>query len=158
MLPKKYFVVSGTGVSSVSPLNAFDKALSAAGIDQCNLVQVSSILPTEAREVKPQKIDAGAITFCVLARADGSGGHQVSAGVGWARCKNPKTGEEFGIVAEDEGMKDEKEVKDALRGKLGEMADGRSMKPGKIRVEAASLDMIPENMFGSAVAALVYIL
>ena len=158
MLPKKYFVVSGTGVSGVSQLNAFDKALSAAGIDQCNLVEVSSILPTEAREVKPQRIEAGAITFCVLARADGLGGHGVAAGVGWARCKNPETGEEFGIVAEDDSQKGEKEVKAALKEKLGEMAGGRGMKSGKIRVEAACLDMIPENMFGSVITALVYIL
>ena len=52
-LPKKFFITVGSAVSHVSPLNAFDAALVKAGIAQCNLVPVSSIIPPDAEKVKP---------------------------------------------------------------------------------------------------------
>ena len=51
-LPKYFFVTGGTALSPVSTLNAFDEALMKAGIAQCNLVPVSSILPADAVEVE----------------------------------------------------------------------------------------------------------
>ena len=75
MILKKYFVVTGAGVSRTSPLTAFDRALADAGISQCNLVQVSSILPEGAEQVEPADITPGSITFCVLARCDVTGAY-----------------------------------------------------------------------------------
>jgi len=37
LVPKKYFVTSGYAISTVSDLNAFDKALIEAGIGEQNL-------------------------------------------------------------------------------------------------------------------------
>jgi len=71
MLPKEFFITSGKAVSPVSELNAFDQALKKAGIDQCNLVPVSSILPPGCKERKWKKIPAGTITFGVIARKEG---------------------------------------------------------------------------------------
>jgi len=45
MIPKEFFVTSAKATSPVSELNAFDLALKNAGIAQCNIVPVSSILP-----------------------------------------------------------------------------------------------------------------
>jgi arginine decarboxylase len=71
MIPKEFFITSGKATSQVSELNAFDLALKKAGIAQCNLVSVSSILPLGCKERKRRKITAGAITYAVIARMDG---------------------------------------------------------------------------------------
>src|SRR3989338_7155611 len=123
LLPKKFFLVSGSGISRISRLNAFDKALTDAGISQCNLVPVSSILPTDAKQVKYTRIKPGTITFCVLSRMDNESGKSIGAGVGLAMCKGIKTKEKFGIVAEDSGNKTEKELNRDIKEKLLEMAE-----------------------------------
>jgi len=76
-LPKKFFITTGVATSSVSPLNAFDAALVKAGIAQCNLVNVSSILPPDAELVESVPITPGTITFTVMARMDGAPGETI---------------------------------------------------------------------------------
>lgn len=53
MIPRYYFVVSGSALSPVSHLNAFDGALKEAGIHNLNLVEVSSILPRARDALRP---------------------------------------------------------------------------------------------------------
>jgi len=156
MLFKNFFVVSGSGVSRTSGLMAFDKALAEAGIAQCNLVSVSSILPLNAKAVKPAGIKPGSITFTVLARADGVQGEEITAGIAWAHCKS--RGEEtYGIVAEDHGNKSKGECERDLKTKIGEMAEARKMTLVKYDSKIATLKEVPANSFGCVVSALVYV-
>ncbi|MGQ9460965.1 MAG: pyruvoyl-dependent arginine decarboxylase [Candidatus Bathyarchaeaceae archaeon] len=94
-------------ISPVSELNAFGLSLKKAGIAQCNLVSVSSILPQECKERKRRKITAGAITYAVIARMDGDEGTTIGAGIAWAWEKERK----YGIVAEAHGYMDYKGIK-----------------------------------------------
>ncbi|MCX6694926.1 MAG: pyruvoyl-dependent arginine decarboxylase [Candidatus Altiarchaeota archaeon] len=151
MLPKKFFVVAGRGESDTSRLNSFDKALVEADIAQCNLVPVSSILPSGATEVKPRKIPAGSITFCVLARKDGVQGGKISAGVEWAFCKGS-----YGMVAEEDSSKNQAQVKEDLRDKMAEMAEARKLKITKSDSKTISIEKIRKK-YGTVVVALVYV-
>ena len=156
MLPSGFFVVTGSGVSDVSKLNAFDMALSGAGISQCNLVEVSSILPENARQVKPRKFLAGEIVFCVLARADGIEGETISAGVAWGKGRS-ESGESYGLVAEDSGVKKLKYLNEDLQKNIYGMADSRGMRLAKVDYKTSTLPNIPGGCYGSAIAALVYV-
>lgn len=157
MIHSKFFLTRGKAVSSTSQLNAFDSALRVAGIDQCNLVQVSSTLPENAREIKLRKIAPGEITFCVLSRMDGFSGESISAGVGYAICHDKQRGKEYGIVTEDHGYKDPKYIKDELMRKLDEMAEARNMRVKKAKTVVESLKTVPKNKYGSVTIALVYV-
>ncbi|HNT34440.1 MAG TPA: arginine decarboxylase, pyruvoyl-dependent [bacterium] len=71
MVPKKVFLTKGLGHHK-EELRSFELALRDAGIEKCNLVQVSSILPPGCKII-PRKdglaqLKPGQITFCVLAR------------------------------------------------------------------------------------------
>ncbi|MFH1788109.1 MAG: pyruvoyl-dependent arginine decarboxylase [Candidatus Altiarchaeota archaeon] len=157
MLFTKFFVTSGKGVSKTSSLNAFDKALVEARIDQCNLVPVSSILPQNATPVDYARIPAGSITFCVLARQDGRQGQSIGAGVAWAMCEGLEIKERFGIVAEEHARHgNEEKIKKSLLKKLAEMASARNMKIIEHKTEAVTLKKIPSKNHGTVVAALVY--
>jgi arginine decarboxylase len=146
---KHYFVVAGGGESDTSKLNAFDRALIDAGIAQCNLVPVSSILPEGAVKVEPLEIPAGSITHCVMARQDGVKGETVSAGIGWAQL------DKYGIVAEDKGNTNGETTEHNLRGKIMEMSSARRMKPRDIRYKTATQTI--KKQYGTVVAALIYV-
>lgn len=155
-LPKKFFVTSGKALSFASPLNAFDAALSRANISQCNLVQVSSTIPPEAKRVKNQWITPGTITFCVLAHMEGSSGETIGAGVGWVFGEG-SDGKRYGIVAEDHGYKDARAVERSLKAKLREMAKIRGLKKlGTIFTKVVDME-VRKGSYGSVISALVYV-
>lgn len=71
MVPTKIFLTKGVGVHK-DKLAAFELALRDAGIEKCNLVTVSSILPPKCKIIPKddglKQLKAGQITFCVMAR------------------------------------------------------------------------------------------
>jgi len=153
-LPKKFFITSVVATSSVSPLNAFDGALAKAKIDQCNLVNVSSILPADAIMVENEEIPAGTITFAVMARMDGDPGETIGAGVAWVWGTKPN-GQRYGMVAEAHGYKDKEAIDKELKWKLQEMAKMRELNIESIQTRSEFLE-VPKGKYGSAVVACVY--
>jgi arginine decarboxylase len=154
LIPKTYFVTSGGAQDEESTLNAFDMALRKGKITQCNLVSVSSILPTEAVEVEPVDLPPGTITFCVLARMDGQSGDRIGAGIGYGILEG-KNGS-YGIVAEQHGYSSARYMREKLILKMERMAKMRNMKliSHKSKVESLEVD---EDYFGSVIVALVYL-
>ena len=71
MVPKKVFFTKGVGVHK-DKLASFEMALRKGGIERCNLVNVSSILPPKCKIISKlegiKHLKSGAITFCVMAR------------------------------------------------------------------------------------------
>ena len=153
MIPKEFFVTSGKATSPVSELNAFDLALKKAGIAQCNLVPVSSILPHGCKERKWKKIAAGAITYAVTATMDGEGGTTIGAGIAWAWEKDRK----YGLVAEAHGYMDSKALRETLEWKIKEMAKIREIEISKINYRTEVL-RVPMDNYGCVMASLVYTL
>jgi arginine decarboxylase len=70
-VPKKMFLTKGVG-SHKEELHSFELALRDAGIEKCNLVQVSSIFPPGCKVISKtqglKELQTGAITFCVMSR------------------------------------------------------------------------------------------
>jgi len=153
MIPKEFFITSGKATSPVSELNAFDLALKKAGIAQCNLVPVSSILPPGCKERKWKKITAGAITHAVIARMDGDEGTTIGAGIAWAWEKDRK----YGLVAEAHGYMDFKALRETLEWKIKEMAKIREIEIDKINYRTEVL-RVPMDNYGCVIATLVYTL
>jgi len=151
MIPKEFFITSGKAISPVSELNAFDLALKKAGIAQCNLVCVSSILPKNCREMNKHNIDAGSITYSVLARMDGDEGTAIGAGIAWAWAKSKK----YGLVAEAHGYMDKKALEETLDWKIKEMAKIRGIQIGPTQMRMEVL-RVPMDNYGCVISALVY--
>jgi len=152
MIPKQFFVTSGKATSPVSELNAFDLALKKAGIAQCNLVSVSSILPLGCNERRLKKIIAGSITYAVLARMDGDEGTTIGAGIAWAWEKNKK----YGLVAEAHGYMDLKALRETLEWKIKEMAKIREIEIDTVNYRTEVL-RVPMDNYGCVISSLVYI-
>ncbi len=100
-VPKRVFLTKGVGRHKYQ-LKSFEEALRKAGVAQQNLVQVSSILPPGCRIVSRDcglaELTPGAISFCVMARADtNENGRLVAASVGIAL---PRDGKQWGYLSE----------------------------------------------------------
>jgi arginine decarboxylase len=71
LIPKYFFLTKGVGKHKEN-LASFELALRDAGIQHCNLVTVSSIIPAGCKLIPKEKgiqmLHAGEITFVVLAR------------------------------------------------------------------------------------------
>ena len=156
-LPRRFFVTKAKGSSSTSIANAFDTALLNAGISNCNLVEVSSIIPPNAEHIhRPIEIPPGTITFTVMARMDGESEKHIGAGIGWA-WGTLSTGKRLGIVVKEETESlDANLIKAELEKKLKEMASIRNMKLLEIHTQVEHLE-VPKDKFGSVVVAFIYL-
>ncbi len=101
MIPKFFFLTKGAGKHK-EQLQSFELALRDAGIQQCNLVNVSSIVPPGCKQVSREQglkmIQPGEITFVVLARNATNEPHRLvasSIGVAIPSIKN-----QYGYLSE----------------------------------------------------------
>jgi len=92
MIPSKLFLTKGVGVHK-DRLASFELALRDAGIEKCNLVYVSSILPPNCKIISKEEglkqLSAGQITYCVMARMESNEPNRLmSAAIGIAIPKD----------------------------------------------------------------------
>ena len=104
LVPQRVFFTKGVG-KHAEKLQSFELALRTAGIERCNLVRVSSILPPNCKIVPRSRglplLKAGEITFGVLAEAStDEPSRLVGAGIGLAR---PAKGSQYGYLSEHHG-------------------------------------------------------
>jgi arginine decarboxylase len=116
-VPQKIFFTKGVGVHK-DRLASFELALRAAGIEKCNLVTVSSILPPNAKFISKEEgiqlLKPGQVTFCVMARIETNEPNRLmSASVGLAV---PKDTNNYGYLSEHHAFGDKGE-------KAGEYAE-----------------------------------
>ncbi len=92
IIPKIVFLTKGVGIHR-DKLASFELALRDAGIEKCNLVSVSSILPPHCKIISKDEgtklLSPGGITFCVYARNETNEPNRlISAAIGVAIPKD----------------------------------------------------------------------
>jgi arginine decarboxylase len=107
-------VSTGVGTGRTT-LSAFDAALAAAGVNDFNLIRLSSVVPPGSRILEVDgheqlKGDHGDALYCVYAEAHASlPGHEAWAGVAWSRRVD---GSGAGLFVEHEGPSHEQVATD----------------------------------------------
>jgi len=101
LVPKMIFFTKGVGTHK-EELHSFELALRDAGIEKCNLVQVSSILPPKCKVISRaqglKSLQPGAITYCVLSRCCSNEPRRLlAASVG---CAVPTDKNTYGYISE----------------------------------------------------------
>ncbi|MBW2636581.1 MAG: arginine decarboxylase, pyruvoyl-dependent [Deltaproteobacteria bacterium] len=100
-VPKKIFFTKGVG-SHKEELHSFELALRSAGIEKCNLVQVSSIFPPGCKVISRERglkeLQPGNITYCVMSRTSSNEPRRlIAASVG---CAIPADTKAYGYISE----------------------------------------------------------
>jgi arginine decarboxylase len=101
LVPQKVFLTKKYKTHK-DKLASFEMALREAGIERCNLVKVSSILPPNCKMISRQdgisQLRSGQVTFCVMSQSDTNEPNRlVSAAIGVAV---PSNGEHYGYLSE----------------------------------------------------------
>jgi arginine decarboxylase len=101
LVPRQFFLTKGVGIHK-EELHSFELALRDAGIEKCNLVQVSSILPPGCRMVPKVRgldlLQTGAVTYCVMSRCFSCEPRRlIAASIG---CAIPADRNTYGYISE----------------------------------------------------------
>jgi len=101
LVPKKVFFTKGVG-SHKEELRSYELALRDAGIEKCNIVTVSSILPPDCKIISRnegiKELIPGMVAFSVMSRCTSSEPHRlIAASIG---CAIPADKEKHGYLSE----------------------------------------------------------
>lgn len=101
MIPRYFFLTKGVGKHREC-LQSFELALRSAGIEHCNLVNVSSIIPPGCKLVSRERglkmLEPGEITFIVLSKNSTEEPHRlIAASIGLAI---PSGEDKYGYLSE----------------------------------------------------------
>lgn len=145
----KIAIVSGKD-EGPTKLNAFDNALSDAGIGDVNLIKVSSMLSGNAEIIQLPKLKAGAMVNCVLSEVTSDNpGDEITAVVAVA------IGHELGCVVETTGTnKNEKDLADEAEYMVKYMMEKRGVEINELILESSTTTV---KDIASVVASVVYI-
>ena len=145
----KIAIVSGKD-EGPTKLNAFDNALTDAGIGDVNLIKVSSMLAKNTEITELPKLKAGAMVNCVLSEITSDNpGDEITAVVAAA------IGDELGCVVETKGInKKEDELIDEARFMVTYMMEKRGVEIKELIVKKATATV---KEIASVVASVVYL-
>ena len=158
-IPKDFFVTRGCGESDIAiHAGSYHLALKEAGIEMCNIIRYSSILPAIAHEVKKPKLDHGCVLETIMAMGSTKRGQRVRAGLmlGWLYDK--KTGQKYGgLVCEHSGDYDDQEIETNLKASLRELyLNGFSEEYDLKDTRCETQTVVPEKKYGTALVALCF--
>ena len=145
----KIAIVSGKD-EGPTKLNAFDNALSDAGIGDVNLIKVSSMLAGNAEITGLPSLKAGSMVNCVLSEITSDvPGDEITAVIAVA------IGDELGCVVETTGInKKEEELIDEAKFMVNYMMEKREVEIKEFIVKTATATV---KEIASVVASVVYL-
>lgn len=145
----KIAIVSGKD-EGPTKLNAFDNALTDAGIGDVNLIKVSSMLAGNAEIKTLPKLKAGAMVNCVLSTVTSDNpGDEITAVIAVA------IGEKLGCVVETTGInKKVDELTDEAKIMVEYMMEKRNVEIQKLIIESSNTTV---KNIASVVTSVVYL-
>ena len=161
-IPKNFFLTAGIGESDITiHAGSYHLALKDAGIEKCNIVTYSSILPAIASEIlKPttNELTHGSVMESIMACADSTCGERATAGLIIGLLYDKETNKKYGgLVCEYHGTQEEDEAAKTLWASLNELhANGFSEKFNLSEIKIVTKSFVPEKRFGTAIVALCF--
>lgn len=163
-VPQTFFVTSGVGESDITiHAGSYHLALKEAGIERCNIITYSSILPGVATEVEkskdfPDNLTHGEVMETIMAAANADCGQRATAGIVFGWLFDRQTGEKYGgLVCEYHGDLSEEDATESLRLSLNELyTNGYSEKFLLKEDKVIMRSFVPQKKFGTALVSLCF--
>jgi len=160
-IPKDFFITQGKGESDITVhAGSYHLALREAGIEMCNIMTYSSILPKIANRIeRPKELPHGAVMETIMAESTCNKGESTTAALIYGLLYDRKTGEKYGgLVCEYHGPKKEADAKAELRMSLNELYSNGYDDRFELRdLTEVSQSITPEKKFGTALVALCFV-
>ena len=160
-MPKDYFITSGIGESDIAVhAGSYHLALKDAGIERCNIITYSSILPAIANRIeKTDELTHGAVMETITACSNSTKGKRATAGIVFGWLYNKMTGKKYGgLVCEYNGDYTEDETKKSLMMSLNELYVNGFEEEYELKdIEIHTKSILPNKKFGTALVALCFV-
>ncbi len=160
-IPKDYFVTTGRGESDITVhAGSYHLALRSAGIEMCNIITYSSILPACATEVdRPDELIHGSVLETIMAVSTSEQGERATSGIVWGWLDNRETGSRHGgLVCEYNGSLPERDAEEQLRMSLEELYDNGYSE--QFRLDDITLHMdsfVPKKRYGTSIVSICFL-
>ena len=160
-IPKEFFITSGIGESNITiHAGSYHLALKNAGIERCNIMTYSSILPAIAQRIDKEGVDLvhGSVMETIMAVAHAKKGQRATAGIIFGWLYDKKTGEkQGGIVSEYNGALEEPRAIETLRASLTEIYENGFSENFELKdIESYTKSFVPDKEYGTALIALCF--
>ncbi len=160
-IPKDYFVTKGTGQSDLTVhAGSYHLALKAAGVEMCNIMTYSSILPSIATEIpKPERLVHGSVMESIFSVCTVAKGERATAGIIYGLLFDKKTRQKYGgLVCELYGDHSVQEIERRLHASLEELytngySDDFHLEQRRVITES----FVPDKKHGTALVALCFV-
>lgn len=166
-VPRHYFRTSGVGESDITVhAGSYHLALREAGVEMCNIVTYSSILPGTAEEIPhtrtnmheiQQGITHGEVMEAIVAEASGVQGERITAGIifGWLyREDGTRHG---GLVCEYNGDMTEAEAESELQKMLNELYTNGYDHFALRDIQVHTRSLVPVKKYGTALVMICFL-
>jgi arginine decarboxylase len=158
-IPKDYFLTIGHGESDITVhAGSYHLALKDAGIEMCNIMTYSSIMPSIATEIERPQMTHGEVMESIMAVAHSTKGKPATAGIiyGWLYDKN--TGKKYGgLVCEHNGNYSREKAEKLLKSSLNELyTNGFNDKYELKDIRLTTETFTPKKRYGTALVAICF--
>jgi len=159
-IPKDFFVTVGIGESDITVhAGSFHLALKDAGIERCNIIKYSSILPSIANRVEmPKDLVHGSVMETIMACSNAKKGENATAALIWGWLFNKLTGEKYGgLVCEYNGHDSPEKAEESLKKSLLELYEGFADEFELRDIEVSLKNFVPKKKFGTALVSICFV-
>ena len=146
-VPYEYFTTSGSGQSNIGSeglpyeTGSYDEALTKAGIENANIIEYTSVMPTGAKEISKyegiKRIQWGEVLECIKAQTNGERGSFISCAVMTTNVYNPDGKFLGGFACEYSGKGTREQAERSLEMSIAGIIERRNM--GKTNGGSAKL-------------------
>jgi len=150
-IPSEYFITKGKGQSFAGSeglpyeTGSYDAALNDAGIQNANVIEYTSVIPTEAKHISKEeglkRINWGEVMEVIKAQSNGKKGSTISAAVMTTTITDPKGKYLGGFACEYSGSGSKEQAEKSLLESISGMIQRRGY--GNIKGET---QMYKDNM------------
>jgi arginine decarboxylase len=123
-IPHEYFITKGKGESNAGSAGlpfetgSYDAALNDAGIENCNVIEYTSVIPTHAKLISKEegikRLNWGEVLEVIKAQSNGRRGTKISAAVMTTNITDPNGKNLGGFACEYSGSGTKIEAEDSL--------------------------------------------
>ena len=134
-IPYEYFLTKGKGESSAGSkglpyeTGSYDAALNVAGIENTNVIEYTSVIPIEAKQISKEeglkRLKWGEVLECIKAQSNGRRGSKVSAAVMTTTIEDPKGKYLGGFACEYSGSGTREDAENSLGQSIAGMIERR---------------------------------
>jgi len=159
-VPRDFFITTGSGQSDITVhAGSYHLALKDAGIEMCNIMTYSSILPSVAREIPYQDSVHGSVMESICAVATCGAGERATASIIFGWLYDKESGEKYGgLVCEYNGAKSVEDAEAELRESLNELyTNGFDDRFEMREIVVNSKSVEPSKKFGTALVAICFV-